>query len=169
MKIPFVKWISTSEGMWTMLRLLTAIIMFIVALRLPVTEYVNMYVCAAIGIMGVIIMFKSVLLFLRQPEFKVMADGNPTTKFYQGSLYKYVRHPFYTGFWMVMLSLTLCYIYLPIVLLFILYTVLTWVAAHEEEKRLLKIYPFRYFSYRKKTPQFITWKIIGFIQALFTR
>jgi protein-S-isoprenylcysteine O-methyltransferase Ste14 len=169
MKLPFVKWIATPEGTWTMLRLLTAIVMLIVALRLPLTDNVSMYIVYAVGIIGFIIMFKSALLFLRQPEFKTMADGKPTGKFYQGSIYKYVRHPFYTGFWLVMLSLTLCHIYLSIVLLFVLYTFLTWMAAREEEKRLLKIFPFRYFTYRRRTPQFLTWRIIGFINALFTR
>lgn len=169
MKIPFTKWISTSEGAWTMLRLLTAIVMLIVALQLKITDYVSMYIVDTVGIVGFIVMVKSVLLFLRQPEFRVMADGKPTAKFYQGSLYKYVRHPFYSGFWLVMLSLTLCHIYLSIILLFVLYTFLTWMAAREEEKRLLKIFPFHYFTYRRRTPMFITWRLIGFIEALFTR
>jgi len=43
MKLPFAKWVATPEGTWTMLRLLTAIVMLIVALQLRLTDYVSMH------------------------------------------------------------------------------------------------------------------------------
>jgi protein-S-isoprenylcysteine O-methyltransferase Ste14 len=167
MKIPFIKWGQTTEGTWTLLRLLTAVVILTVVLFLPQTHYVNKSFLTPIFLAGIFIMAKSVQLFLSQPEFKTMADGNAMPMFYQDSIYKYVRHPFYMGFWLIMLCITLVSVYWYTIALFILYTFLTWKATVEEEKRLLKLYQLDYYVYLDTTPKFIPWKLFKFIKAIF--
>lgn len=166
MKIPLVKWMSTPEGAWTISRLSTAIlIVLLVSFNDFGTKIVPKYIYLPIFIFGVIIAFKSVFLFITRPEFKTMADAQPTKDFYQGSLYKYVRHPFYLGFWIFMLGVTLANLNFLIILLFILYTVLNFITIEKEEIRLMKIFQ-NYSDYQKKVPQFIP-NNIKFIKSIF--
>lgn len=168
MKLPFVKWGSTPEGTWTLLRLLTALIMIVFAVWTEITTTISVYEWLPIIIFGVWIMLESAYLFLTKPEFKIMLDGAPTASFYQEGLYRHVRHPFYSGFWLVMLGVLLSHFNWYFMLLFIVYTALTSKAAWEEEKRLTEKFKDTYYLYITKVPRFAPHSIFGFVKTLFT-
>ena len=167
MKLPFIQWGKTSEGAWTLFRLCTALTMIGLAIWTERTYTISLYLSIPIIIFGLGIMLDSAFLFLTRPEFKIMLDGKPTDSFYQEGLYKHVRHPFYSGFWLVMLGVLFSHFNWYFMLLFIVYTILTSKAAREEEKRLIDRFNGGYYLYTKRVPRFAPHHIFRFIKTLF--
>jgi protein-S-isoprenylcysteine O-methyltransferase Ste14 len=168
MKIPLAKWISTSEGTWTILRLLTAILIVVVALSNGLNSYVPLFFNVIVLLFGISIMIRAAIIFIVRPEFKTMKDGKAADNFYTEDIYKYIRHPFYLGFLLLMLGTVLCCTYWVTVFLFVIYVALTIKTIHEEENRLGYIFATKYFWYQQYTPKLVPKKIVKFIKVLFS-
>ena len=94
-KLPFIKWISTSEGFMTMLRLLTFLMFPLVVWG---EDNIHIwYIGAPITLFGLIIMIRMGIMFWKRKEFKTMLNGEKAGLVTDG-LYSFSRHPFYFGF-----------------------------------------------------------------------
>jgi len=158
MKIPFIKWVSSSEGMITMLRLLTAIVMVLVAC-LDKTTQVVWFLGVPVICFGLLTMIRMGIVFAKRKEFKTMLDGEKQSGFVQDGFYAYCRHPFYFGFAVAMVGLTISFFSLTMFALLVYYFQCTYFASIEEEKRLIRDFP-DYKQYQWRVPRFIPkqWK-----------
>jgi len=158
--IPFLNWIKTPEGRWTMLRLLS-FLLFPIAIwvddkfggwsRFPVFD--QLIITIIISSVGAIIMIKMGYLFLTRSEFKTMLNGSKSTGIITNGLFKYTRHPFYFGFWLLYLGVLAAFHGICLFYLFMLYTVLTFITISNEEDRLCRDFK-EYEEYKKNTPAF---------------
>jgi len=70
-------------------------------------------------------------------------------------LYKYVRHPIYTGALVMIVGVMLNDGHLSSLILFVLIFIGFWLKAREEEKLLTKHFPQEYPAYKKRTKMLI--------------
>lgn len=104
-----------------------------------------LFVCGTIvGILGIIGLRRSLSIF---PTPVSHAD------LVQNGVYKYIRHPMYTGLIIVALSCTLDRLSIFGITLFLSFVILLFVKSSYEERLLLSTFK-NYESYRQKTGRF---------------
>ena len=162
-KIPFIKWISTSEGMMTMLRLLTFLIFPLIVWRED--NIYLWYIGGQIAVFGLIIMIKMIKVFLKRKEFKTMLNGEKGG-LVTDDLYSFSRHPFYLGFAILYLGLILSCFSFTALLFYGAYINFTFLTIFEEEKRMLKEFPYEYQIYKKEVHRFWPYDWKGLIKHL---
>lgn len=74
-------------------------------------------------------------------------------------IYRYIRHPQYTGFFMITLGMMLEWATLPLIILYSLLLVLYYKLAKREELDIEKEFGSEYLEYKKKTKMFIPYII----------
>ena len=167
----FYKWFKTPEGYWTLLRLL-------VALLFPLVIYLNRkfffefqikifdYFGALFAIFGLMIMIKLGLIFTSNPLFKAMSHGTIPISFVRTGPYEYVRHPFYFGFYLLVLGIFMIFPSWLSLIWLLIYGQLMFKAILEEEKKLISLFKNEYIEYRNITPKIIPSDIIKFLKTI---
>ena len=171
MKLPFVKWISTREGAITMTRL-ASFLMFPATVLVEYDENaISHYPISGFFLffIGVLIMIKTVHMFLTRKEFKTMLDGETNFDIVTDGPYEFTRHPFYLGFAIMFGGLCLMFMGYLTLINFAVYCLFTYLACNEEEKRLLNDFPLDYKLYQIGTPMFFPTRIIGFFRSILIR
>lgn len=163
--IPFLNWIKTPEGAWTMLRLLSFLV-FPICIYADSSQWNGSIISMIIIGFGALIMIKMGYVFFTRKEFKTMLDGSKGNKIVTDGLFKYTRHPFYFGFWILYIGILSAFHGFYLLCVVILYTALTFIVMHKEEYRLTKDFA-EYDSYIKNTPVFFPVKFISFLKTLF--
>jgi protein-S-isoprenylcysteine O-methyltransferase Ste14 len=74
-------------------------------------------------------------------------------------IYKYIRHPQYTGFFMITLGMMFEWATLPLVILYCVFVVLYYKLARREENDMLKEFGDEYIEYKKNTKMFIPYVV----------
>lgn len=74
-------------------------------------------------------------------------------------IYRYIRHPQYTGFFMITLGMILEWATLPLLILYSLLLVLYYRLAKKEEMDIEKEFGNEYLEYKMKTKMFIPYII----------
>lgn len=74
-------------------------------------------------------------------------------------IYKYIRHPQYTGFFMITMGVMMTWATIPLLLLYCLLLVLYYRLAKTEEKDMETEFGDRYLEYKKSTKMFIPYII----------
>jgi len=82
-------------------------------------------------------------------EGKIVTDG----------IYKYIRHPQYTGFFLITLGIMFEWATIPLILLYILLLVLYYRLAKREEKDMIEEFGLEYLEYKNKTKMFIPYLV----------
>lgn len=72
-------------------------------------------------------------------------------------LYRYIRHPQYTGFLLITLGMLLEWATLPLLIMWPMLVVLYYRLAKKEEKEMVAHFGDRYEAYRRRTSMFIPW------------
>ncbi|HWQ45189.1 MAG TPA: isoprenylcysteine carboxylmethyltransferase family protein [Methanosarcina barkeri] len=80
-------------------------------------------------------------------------------KLVTSGIYKYIRHPQYTGFFMITMGMMLEWATLPLIILYSLLLVLYYKLAKKEEIDIEKEFGNEYIEYEKKTKMFIPYII----------
>jgi methanethiol S-methyltransferase len=80
-------------------------------------------------------------------------------KLVTSGIYKYIRHPQYTGFFMITMGMMLEWATLPLIILYSLLLVLYYKLAKKEEIDIEKEFGNEYIEYKKKTKMFIPYII----------
>ncbi len=80
-------------------------------------------------------------------------------KLVTSGIYKYIRHPQYTGFFMITLGMMLEWATLPLIILYSLLLVLYYRLAKKEEKDIEQEFGNEYIEYKQKTKMFIPYII----------
>ena len=80
-------------------------------------------------------------------------------KLVTSGIYKYIRHPQYTGFFMITLGMMLEWATLPLIILYSLLLVLYYRLAKKEEKDIEQEFGREYIEYKQKTKMFIPYII----------
>ncbi|MCZ3371061.1 MULTISPECIES: methyltransferase family protein [Methanobacterium] len=74
-------------------------------------------------------------------------------------IYKYIRHPQYTGFFMITLGMMFEWATLPLIILYCAFIVIYYKLAKREENDMVKEFGDEYIAYRKKTKMFIPYVV----------
>lgn len=103
---------------------------------------------------GVLVRFAAILTLGRHftPDIGVVEGGRIVTK----GLYKYVRHPSYTGEIIAFLGLAIVFQHFPSSLFIFVFPTIAFIyRALVEEKRLIEEFGNEYLEYRRRTRMFI--------------
>lgn len=74
-------------------------------------------------------------------------------------IYRYIRHPQYTGFFMITLGVMMTWVTIPLLLLYCLLLSLYYALARREEKDMEAEFGNEYIEYKKKTKMFIPYVV----------
>jgi protein-S-isoprenylcysteine O-methyltransferase Ste14 len=74
-------------------------------------------------------------------------------------IYRYIRHPQYTGFFMITMGMMMEWATLPLIFLYVLFVVMYYSLAKREEKDMEKEFGGDYVEYRKRTRMFVPFVI----------
>jgi protein-S-isoprenylcysteine O-methyltransferase Ste14 len=111
----------------------------------------GMYIGILISLIGVVLVISGWNRIHKDYWSKEEGQGKLVT----GGIYKYIRHPQYTGFFMITLGMMLEWATLPLIILYCLLLVLYYRLAKKEEKDVEKEFGREYLDYKKKTKMFI--------------
>jgi len=111
----------------------------------------GMYIGLLVSLIGVVLVISGWNRIHKDYWSKEEGQGKLVT----GGIYKYIRHPQYTGFFMITLGMMLEWATLPLIILYALLLVLYCQLAKKEEKDIEKEFGREYLEYKEKTKMFI--------------
>lgn len=107
---------------------------------------IEMFIGFGIVIVGVMLIFRGwYLIYSAQKEDRLVTEG----------IYSYIRHPQYTGIFLVLIGQLIHWPTLPTLLLFPLIVWLYYRLAKKEEQHMVDTFGQAYERYREQTPMFI--------------
>ncbi|MGA9187168.1 MAG: isoprenylcysteine carboxylmethyltransferase family protein [Methanosarcina sp.] len=115
----------------------------------------GMYVGILISLTGVALVISGWNRIHKDYWSKEEGEGKLVTS----GIYKYIRHPQYTGFFMITMGMMLEWATLPLIILYSLLLVLYYKLAKKEEIDIEKEFGNEYIEYKKKTKMFIPYII----------
>lgn len=115
----------------------------------------GMYVGILISLTGVALVISGWHRIHKDYWSKEKGQGKLVTS----GIYKYIRHPQYTGFFMITMGMMLEWATLPLIILYSLLLVLYYKLAKKEEIDIEKEFGNEYIEYKKKTKMFIPYII----------
>jgi len=115
----------------------------------------GMYVGILISLTGVALVISGWHRIHKDYWSKEEGQGKLVTS----GIYKYIRHPQYTGFFMITMGMMLEWATLPLIILYSLLLVLYYKLAKKEEIDIEKEFGNEYIEYKKKTKMFIPYII----------
>lgn len=110
----------------------------------------GMYVGILISLTGVALVISGWHRIHKDYWSKEEGQGKLVTS----GIYKYIRHPQYTGFFMITMGMMLEWATLPLIILYSLLLVLYYKLAKKEEIDIEKEFGNEYIEYKKKTKMF---------------
>jgi protein-S-isoprenylcysteine O-methyltransferase Ste14 len=121
-------------------------------------EYIGfwgMYVGIVISLIGVALVISGWKQIHKDYWSKEEGQGKLVTN----GIYKYIRHPQYTGFFMITFGMMSEWATLPLIILYSLLLVLYYKLAKKEESDIEKEFGSDYVEYKKRTKMFIPYII----------
>ncbi len=115
----------------------------------------GMYIGILISLIGVALVISGWKQIHKDYWSKEEGQGKLVTN----GIYKYIRHPQYTGFFMITFGMMSEWATLPLIILYSLLLVLYYKLAKKEEADVVKEFGNEYIEYRKRTKMFIPYII----------
>ena len=115
----------------------------------------GMYIGILISLIGVALVISGWKQIHKDYWSKEEGQGKLVTN----GIYKYIRHPQYTGFFMITFGMMSEWATLPLIILYSLLLVLYYKLAKKEEADVEKEFGNEYIEYRKRTKMFIPYII----------
>ena len=110
----------------------------------------GMYIGIFISLTGLLIVISGWAVIYKEYWSKEKGEGKLVTK----GIYKHIRHPQYTGFFMITLGMIFQWATLPLLIMWPILFSIYFKLAKKEEKDMLKEFGDQYLMYKKSTGMF---------------
>jgi len=113
--------------------------------------YIGMYIGTVLAIIGIVL----VVLGWKEVYKRYWSKEEGKGELVTDGIYRYIRHPQYTGFMLITLGMLLDWATLPMLIMWPIMAVLYYRLAKKEEGYMLEQFGERYAEYRQKTGMFL--------------